>query len=312
MHLKRDILVSSLCFFKWVNLYHYDEELRTSLAGAHLRGGDGERRQRRGAADETGTRGSGGDTSGDDSDASDDIAGGSAALASSSTSPVAALLHLRDADVLDLGTGTGLAGLAAAAAGARSVTMTDNLDSVVDLCERNRRANPSLRARTRAVNHCWGEPVPPPQQPKQQQLRNANKKTKTTKTNKGVDWDVEQGGAAADGAAGGEAPDDDAVPLLDSVDGVEGGGGGGGSGGSERKRYGLVLAIDCMHCAARTGGVERFPLATTLEDACAPDGACILAYEPRGFAWNPVDEPFVARVEAGATCDACDVTHPAS
>ena len=59
----------------------------------------------------------------------------------------------------------------------------------------------------------------------------------------------------------------------------------------------MVLAIDCMHCAARTGGFERYPLAITLEEACAPDGACILVYEPRGFRWDAEDEPFVERIE---------------
>lgn len=201
---------------------------------------------------------------------------------------VASLLDLRDADVLDLGTGTGLVGLACAAAGARSVTMTDNLDSVLDLCERNRRANPRLRGRTRAVKHAWGEPVPPPHAPSSPPTR----KKKTASRGGASQWDVELGGVGAEDIT----VSLDAAPLLPTPDG--------GEGGTRRGMYGLVLAIDCMHCAARTGGVERFPLAATLEEACSPDGACVLVYEPRGFAWDPVDEPFVARVE-----ETFDVTH---
>lgn len=262
-----------------------DEELRRSVAHAHLRQRDDDVAA---AADE----------------------GGDAKRRPSwrSGSPVASLINLRDADVLDLGTGTGLVGLAAAAAGARSVTMTDNLDSVIGLCERNRRANPSLRARTRAVNHSWGEPVPPPlaAPPPPPPPRQKEEKSKKKTTKKGVSGDVEMGIVGVSNAMG--------MPLLatdDSDDGIECGGGGGheqtvrdGGGGGVKRTYDLVLAIDCMHCAARTGGVERLPLAATLEEACGPGGACVLFYEPRGFSWDPVDEPFVARVE-----QSFDATH---
>ena len=129
--------------------------------------------------------------------------------------------------------------------------MTDCIDSVVRLCERNIQANPHLCDRIHAAKHMWGEPVPPPP-------------TQASSTST---------------CAGG----DDDAGQTNKVGGTS--------------AYGVIMAVDCMHCSRRTGGLERHPLAVTLEEACAPDGIVVLLYEPRGFVWDATIEPFVERIE---------------
>ena len=70
---------------------------------------------------------------------------------------------LRSARILELGSGTGICGLHAAALGASRVLLTDGVEALLDLARTNADRNRALypEARVDVEAHCWGSSAPP-------------------------------------------------------------------------------------------------------------------------------------------------------